>query len=87
MLLAVANGLDFRSDFLSTAANFASGNKPCLTDNPSLLANSLLPPGFLFFLSFYLIKLAVLITVRGEKGKLFCNFWIAGRICANCKCA
>lgn len=39
---AVANGLDFRSDFVSTVANLASGNKPCLTDNASLLANSLL---------------------------------------------
>ena len=27
------------------------------------------------------------IQAGGKKDKLFCNFWFAGGLCANCKCA
>ena len=27
------------------------------------------------------------IQAGGKEGKLFCNFWFAGGLCANCKCA
>ena len=77
----------FRSCFVSTETDLATSCNAHITNAPALFYDRLLPPGFLLFLSFYRIKLAVLITVRGEKGKLFCNFWIAGRLCANCKCA
>ena len=90
LLCITAGGMKrsgFRSCILSTETTFATSCNAHFTTAPALFYDRLLPPGFLFILSFYRIKLAVLITVRGEKGKLFCNFWIAGRICANCKCA
>ena len=43
----------------------------------------------LFFICLIIntFKVAECINAGGKKGKLFCNFWIAGRFCANCKCA
>ena len=55
--------------------------------SPSFLAYRLLAAGFRCYQSFFLIKFVVFITVRGEKGKLFCGFWFVGGLCANRKCA
>ena len=42
---------------------------------------------FINHLYFNPFKLAESIQAGGKKGKLFCNFWFAGGLCANCKCA
>jgi len=45
--------------------------------------------GFIFFSGGLLkpFKLHDCYHAGGKKDKLFCNFWFAGGLCANCKCA
>ena len=77
----------FRSCFVSTETDLATSCNAHITNAPALFYYRLLAAGFRYYQSFFLIKLAVLITVRGEKGKLFCGFWFVGGLCANRKCA
>ena len=77
----------FRSEVVSTDTDFATCEVATLTTAPALFYDRLLAAGFCYYQSFFLIKLAVFITVRGEKGKLFCGFWFVGGLCANRKCA
>ncbi|MGE4347089.1 MAG: hypothetical protein AB7D46_06715 [Flavobacteriaceae bacterium] len=49
----------------------------------------LLAAGFIFIIFLFInrFKVAECIQAGGKKAKLFCNFWFAGGLCANCKCA